>query len=539
MTANANPPARNYTPPELVRELIKSALEPVIEDRLAKAKTRDERERALLSLKICDPASGSGHFMLAAARRLGRELARVRSGEAEPNPADHRHAIRDVIRRCIYAVDKNPLAVDLCKVALWIEGHEPGLPLSFLDHHVKCGDSLIGVFDLRALESGVPDDAYKPVTGDDKAVASTIRKRNKDEAKASSLFRHSVAQDIGQIADAFGAIADLPETMPEEVRAKEAAYAGLRRGDDWERAKWACDLWTAAFFTPLAKDSADPVATTRHVWDAISNRLPQGRVAGLATELAAARPFFHWPLDFPEVFAVGGFDVMLGNPPWERIKLQEKEFFSARNREIAGAPNKASRERLIKALSAPGASPASRQLAQEWEQAKHAAECESKFVRESGRYPLTAFGDINTYAIFAETFLRGLQARGRAGLIVPTGIATENTTKTFFGYVTSAKRLVELFDFENTENLFRSVATLVRFSLLTLAANIDSAHFVFCASNVEHLADVRRRFKLRSDEIGLLNPNTKTAPAFRTKGDATRCGERRNWQRKSILVFPY
>jgi hypothetical protein len=145
-----------YTPPELVRELIKSALEPVIEDRLAKEKTREEKERALLSLKICDPASGSGHFMLAAARRLGRELARVRSGEAEPNPADYRHAIRDVIRRCIYAVDKNPLAVDLCKVALWIEGHEPGLPLSFLDHHVKLGDSLIGVFDLDVLRAGVP-----------------------------------------------------------------------------------------------------------------------------------------------------------------------------------------------------------------------------------------------------------------------------------------------------------------------------------------------------------------------------------------------
>lgn len=160
-----------YTPPELVRELVKSALEPVIEEQLAKAANRDEKEKALLSLKVCDPASGSGHFMLAAARRIGRELARVRSGEAEPNPTDYRHAVRDVIRRCIYAVDKNPLAVDLCKVALWIEGHEPGLPLSFLDHHVKCGESLVGVFDLKALEAGIPDEAYKAVTGDDKKVA--------------------------------------------------------------------------------------------------------------------------------------------------------------------------------------------------------------------------------------------------------------------------------------------------------------------------------------------------------------------------------
>jgi hypothetical protein len=79
-----------------------------------------------------------------------------------------------VIRRCIYAVDKNPLAVDLCKVALWIEGHASGLPLSFLDNHVKNGDSLVGIFDLGVLEAGVPDGAYAAVTGDDKKVASAV-----------------------------------------------------------------------------------------------------------------------------------------------------------------------------------------------------------------------------------------------------------------------------------------------------------------------------------------------------------------------------
>jgi hypothetical protein len=177
-----------YTPPELVRELIKSALDPVIEDRIAKAESRENKEQALLSLKVCDPASGSGHFMLAAARRLGRELARARSGEAEPNPSDYRHALRDVIRRCVYAVDKNPLAVDLCKVALWIESHEPGLPLSFLDHHVKCGDSLIGITNLRVLEAEVPDEAYRAGADEDKNVAAAIRKQNKAEANFVPIF---------------------------------------------------------------------------------------------------------------------------------------------------------------------------------------------------------------------------------------------------------------------------------------------------------------------------------------------------------------
>jgi N-6 DNA Methylase len=173
-----------YTPPELVRELIESALVPAMEARCDAAKTKEEKERALLSLTICDPAAGSGHFLLAAARRVGRELAIIRSSEAEPAPETYRAALRDVIRHCLYAVDKNPLAVDLCKVALWVEGHAPGLPLSFLDHHIRCGDSLVGVFDLDVLKAGIPDAAFKQLTGDDRAVCAELRKRNKRERDA-------------------------------------------------------------------------------------------------------------------------------------------------------------------------------------------------------------------------------------------------------------------------------------------------------------------------------------------------------------------
>jgi hypothetical protein len=513
-----------YTPPELVRELIKSALEPVIEERLAKAATRDDKERALLSLKVCDPSSGSGHFMLAAARRLGRELARVRSGETEPNPSDYRRAVRDVIRRCIYTVDKNPLAVDLCKVALWIEGHEPGLPLSFLDHHVKCGESLVGVFDLKALEPGIPNEAYKAVTGDDKKVSAEIRKRNKQETKQDSLFRHTVEQDIAHIGGAFGAIADLPESSPDEVQAKEAAYGALRRSDEWEKAKWACDLWTAGFFTPLTKESAGAVPTTRDVWDVIGGRAPQGRVAGASINLATAQRFFHWPLEFPEVFAAGGFDVMLGNPPWERIKLQEKEFFEARDREIAQAPNKSARAQLIKALFARDAAEHKRTLAQEWEEAKHASDCEGKFVRYSGRYPFTATGDINTYAIFAETFLRSIRGTGRSGFIVPTGIATDDTTKTFFEFLSTKGHLICLYDFQTGGGFFDEIGhARFKFCLLTISADGDpkrDTEYSFFSRNISDFSEPNRHFTLLPDEIAKLNPNTKTAPIFRSQADA-------------------
>jgi hypothetical protein len=145
------------------------------------------------------------------------------------------------------------------------------------------------VFDLDVLREGVPDDAYKPVTGDDKDVAKEIRKRNR--ADKSALFRHNVQDSITRIAGAFAAIAELSETRPDEVQAKEGAYAALRRGDDWERAKWACDLWTAAFFAPLTTDDAGAIPTTRHLWDAAGGRLPQGRIGGLVTALATLQPF--------------------------------------------------------------------------------------------------------------------------------------------------------------------------------------------------------------------------------------------------------
>ena len=239
-----------YTPPELVRELVDSALVPVMEERLAAAKTAKNKEDALLALRVCDPASGSGHFLLAAARRIARELAKVRSGEEEPTPTEYRTAIRDVVRNCIYAVDKNPLAVDLCKVALWIEGHAAGLPLGFLDHHIKCGDSLVGVCELPVLMEGIPDAAYKTVTGDDSAAAKHYRQRNRKERGGQ---RGMTVQDKrtlpSNLADDFAAFGELEERSPAEVQAKESLYEQLRGSDTrWWELKTACDLWTHAFF---------------------------------------------------------------------------------------------------------------------------------------------------------------------------------------------------------------------------------------------------------------------------------------------------
>ncbi len=318
-----------YTPPDLVRELINSALVPVMQERLAGAKMKDDRERAILSMRVIDPAAGSGHFLLAAARRMGRELARIRTGEEEPTPTAFRHAVRDVIRECIYAVDKNPLAVDLCKVALWIEGHNAGQPLSFLDHHVRCGDSLVGVFDLKVLEDGIPDDAYKPVEGDDKAAAREYRKRNKDERKGRQMQLTAVGS-LDRLASELRDLSELNEQSPEDVERKQVRYEELRARREWLYRKNACDAWTAAFFVPLnlpQYTGQDLVPTTATAWTLMSGGQPYGKLTQEIAKATTEYSFFHWPVEFPDVFARGGFDVVLGNPPWERIKLQEKEFF--------------------------------------------------------------------------------------------------------------------------------------------------------------------------------------------------------------------
>lgn len=309
-----------YTPPELVRELIDAALVPVMEERLASAKTAEERERALLSLRVCDPAAGSGHFLLAAGRRIARELARVRTGEDEPPPDAYRAALRDVIRSCLYAVDKNPLAVDLCKVALWIEGHNAGLPLTFLDHHVKSGDSLVGVADLSVLDSGIPDDAYKRSDPFQRSAATAFRARNRVEGKGQlSLLDHHADDRMLEIAVIFDELARAPDDTVQRVAEKAARYEAARApGTDWLDGVTACNLWTAAFFLNLAEQRA--FVPTTAILRAFRERpaAGHGQVVGTAAAeaLNPAHRFFHWPLEFPEVFVEGGFDIVLGNPPF-------------------------------------------------------------------------------------------------------------------------------------------------------------------------------------------------------------------------------
>ena len=444
-----------YTPDSLVQALLDTALDPVLDRTEAEA---DDPAKALLKLSIIDPACGSGHFLLAAARRIATRLARIRA-DGTPALSDFRHALRDVARSCLHGVDRNPMAVELTKVALWIETVDPGLPLGFFDAQIRCGDALLGVFDLKVLEDGIPDAAYKPLTGDDKDTAKYYARANKDakggQGRLDFTGGRSRLPAIRPIATEYTGFRALSEDTLEDIVTKDRRFRTIREGETFHKAEMACDLYLAAFLVsktggaPISR-GARMVPTTSDVWQALDDGEVWGPVIGQATLARRARAF-HWPLEFPDVMQRGGFDVVLGNPPWERIKLQEQEFFAASSPEIAGAANKAARERLIKALEkSPEGSPA-RTLFDAFVGAKREAEASSEFVRisadEGGRFALTGRGDVNTYALFAELFAN--LSRERAGVIVPTGIATDATTAPFFADLVEKKRLSSLYSFKS------------------------------------------------------------------------------------------
>ncbi|HHH40210.1 MAG TPA: SAM-dependent DNA methyltransferase, partial [Sedimenticola sp.] len=501
-----------YTPDSLVQELVRTALEPVIRQRLA---ARPEEPRAtLLGITVCDPACGSGHFLLAAARRLAAELARIQAGADQPTEADYRHALREVVRHCIYGVDINPLAVELCKTALWLETLEPGRPLGFLDAHIQCGNALVGLFDPGLLRQGIPAAAYRPLTGDDRKSCAALKKRNRIDRRQRQLLTGHQAPP----AVCAGDLLAMPEEELDQIERKRAAWAALVQGPACRDERQRADLFTAAFFAPKTPQTAERVPTSVELAALEAGDPLPGGMAEQVSALARQHRFFHWYLAFPEVLERGGFAVMLGNPPWERIKLQEKEFFASRSPAIASAPNAAARNRKIQALRQ--GSPVEQALYAAFMVARQGAEAASIFVRGSGRFPLTGTGDVNLYALFAEHFAHGIGAEGRAGMIVPTGIATDDSTKAFFGAITGGNRLVSLFDFENREAIFPGVHRSYKFSLLTLGRPGGAAELAFFATRPEQLRDPERRFSLTPAEFALINPNPRTCPVFRARRDA-------------------
>ncbi|MEV5865236.1 DNA methyltransferase [Streptomyces tendae] len=537
-----------YTPSSLIECLLNSSLDPVIEDAMKRGEEAAARSGAadpsdaivneLLSLTVCDPACGSGHFLVAAARRIAKRVAAVRERNPEPTLNAVRHALHEVVARCIYGVDLNPMAVDLAKVSLWLEALEPGRPLSFLDAHVKQGNGLIGATP-KLLQDGIPDEAFIATEGDDKKHAKALEKINQQERVGQgSLFDlGGEAVNVANTVFASG-LRSITLAQAEEltdVRRQEDAYEKWTSSSDYQRALRVADAWCAAFVWLKTPEAPRPV--TYAVFKALEDTSGQGVAEETKTEIQRLRKefsFFHWHLEFPEVFSVpedgrgvsvatgwaGGFDCVVGNPPWDSVDFREQEFFAQRAPEIAEASRTAVRKKMIEALKN---SPDTLPLYEEFEAGKRKVYAESHFLRRSRRVPLTGQGNLNTYAVFTETDRILLGPKGRAGVIVPTGIATDARTQHFSGDLVRQGAIAALYDFENAAPLFPGVHRSFKFSILSMVGSAlreSTAQFAFFLHDASELDSGEKTFALTPEEIDLLNPNTGTLPVFRSRRDA-------------------
>ena len=509
-----------YTPDGLVQVLLDTALEPVVARHVAANPQR--AAEALLNLSVVDPACGSGHFLLAAARRLASHVARLRA-DGTPSPDDYRHALREAVGRCVYGVDLNPMAVELCKVSLWMEAVEPGLPLTFLDSHIQCGNALLGTTP-ELMAKGIPDSAWEPIEGDDRKAASALKKRNRRSAEGQRSMttlwsRHSEA-DAQSVVRAVMNLDAIADGTVEALAEKEWQWDEILVSEEYRYQKFVADAWCAAFIWPKQPGQFSEAAPTNDLWLQVRDRQGEAPTLTSATvaTLAAQHRFFHWHLQFPRVFSSGGFDVVLGNPPWEQLELQEVDWFSGRRPDISGAQNAAIRKRLIAGLADEDP-----HLFASFRAALRKFDGDTHFMRSSTRFPLCARGRINTYAIFAEHNRRVLGAHGRAGFIVPAGIATDETTKEFFQLLVITKTLHALFHFENEERLFVGVNNMFRFVLMTIGgirSQSEGADIVAFARNSTAIQDPTRHYRLRAEEIATVNPNTGTFPTFIGRRDA-------------------
>ena len=590
-----NPYARKdsgsfYTPQELVDLVIEKTLEPLVDERRAAFEARaaelksDHRPKdrrladlakldpaeAVLDLKVLDPAMGSGHFLVTAVDFLADHVAdlvedppevkwldggyvsplverieairkSIRRNRGSGRVRDRQAPITDqdiirrmVLKRCIYGVDKNPMTVELAKVSLWLHSFTVGAPLSFLDHHLRCGDSLVGMRvgeaadELNRLGGLFSSSA---IAGAEGAVKEMLRIEAMSDAEVSEV--HESASLFSLVEKGT---ADLRKLL-DFLCGLRWLTAGMkkRQRDDFERP-------VVDALVPNAEASFDLLVRGPEAVDAETSEEQAVRFEEIwrrARAAARGEAFLHWETAFPgvwkgwqDVHPQGGFDAVIGNPPWDRIKLQEVEWFAPRDSEIAHLTTAAARKSRIAWLRDSG-SP----MGDDFDAAKDRADRLGRLVRASGHYPLLGGGDINLYSLFVERAMRLVKPEGIVGLLTPSGIYADKTAARFFKSVSVEGRVAGLFDFENKKIFFKDVHASFKFCALVFGGEerrFDETRCAFFLHDTRTVDDPDRSFPLAPEDFAKVNPNTGTAPVFRTRRDAEIT--RRIYDRHPVLV---
>ena len=559
-----------YTPDDLVGLIVTETLDPLVQTRLnafaakaselatsslsedlrmGKLRRLDPAEK-LLELKVCDPAMGSGHFLVNLVDHLTDQVitamaeaeatldgyisplteridairntimanAEERNWAIDSVQLDDRHIVRRmVLKRCVYGVDKNPMAVELTKVSLWLHTFTVGAPLSFLDHHLRCGDSLFGSW------VGSTVDKAKQQSGSiflDDPVKRAMR-----SASSMQIIEGLTDAEIAEAhrsADVFAEISEM--TAPLD------AFLSLLHAFDWMNLR---DDDKTAYLAYLDRAFGDPVDIAQGSITELAESNHTDRFSRLlesARKLIATQRFLNWQVAFPGVWSdweasglTGGFDAVIGNPPWDKMRLQKVEWFAARQPEIALAPRSADRKQMIAKLEKTGDS-----LAKDFAIAGQQAAAALRIAKKSGDYPQLSRGDVNLYSLFVERAMTLAKRNGMVGLLVPSGIASDKMAARFFKSVSTEGRLKVLYDFENRRSRYSSlpffpdVDSRQKFCIFvaSLSPLSSNARCAFFLQDVSELKDQDRCFLLSASDFARVNPNTGTAPIFRSRRDA-------------------
>lgn len=577
-----------YTPDDLVTLIIRETISPLIAERMTTFGVRADEQGAsdkplnqrlgalkradpaetILDLKICDPAMGSGHFLVALVDYLADQVinamaeaeaaitwgdyispladrieairntilgnAEHRGWTVDPEQLDDRHIIRRMIlKRCVYGVDKNLMAVELAKVALWLHTFTVGAPLSFLDHHLRCGDSLFGLWVKKGFEKATF------IENGAGAKAKNGHTLFLHEPMNRALHAASSMQIIEGLTDAEIAEAHRSANVFAEVKDMTAPLAALLsflHALDWlefntRPNKGLLQAYLSGVFgdpVQIAIGKLDPLAKEYGSARAKTDARAFSEMLARAGELIAEERFLHWQVAFPGVWSewlgdtlTGGFDAIIGNPPWDKMKLHDVEWFAARRPEIAFAQRAADRNRMVAALQKKGDP-----LTRDYAKAEARAESGVRMARLDGEYPQLSGGDVNIYSLFVERALKLVKPDGKIGLLTPSGIASDKTAAPFFKDISTSGRLIALFDFENKGDgrplYFRDVHPQFKFCALIVsrAATDKAARCAFFLNDPSEIENPDRCFPLTPADFARLNPNTGTAPLFRTHHDA-------------------
>lgn len=579
-----------YTPDELVLLIIDQTLEPLIDDAhtafrraiatLQPAESEASKLRsleaadpakAITRLRVCDPAMGSGHFLVSLVDRLTNHAleaiaqAQVEASQAGiaayqspvaveveqirstiwANAQEKRWAIveeqlddpqlvkRMVLKRCVHGVDKNPMAVELAKVALWLHTFTVGAPLSFIDHHLHCGDSLFGLWVRDAM---------------DKAGAAGELLYIEDLRNAER--QAAVMQRIEALTDAEIAEAHSSAEMWRDIEYQVGpfnSFVSFMHALDWLDLPRAdrplVTQWLDGGFgdpLPIARGKKEPEAKRAKPEEA--ERFHAIWLA--ARELIKEERFLNWQIAFPGVWRnwtstglEGGFDAVIGNPPWDRIKLQQVEWFAARRPSIARAQRASDRKRMIAALKRD-----EDPLYKDFAKADRRAADTSRVARRGGHYPLLARGDLNLYSLFVERAHALVRPMGMVGLLTPSGIAGDLSASEFFRGLSTGGHLKALYDFENGRSrggdgpFFPDVHRSFKFAAMIASPErtFEAAHCGFFLQSVGEVANPDSAFRVTAKDFARLNPNTGTAPVFRSQRDMAITSE--IYARSPVLV---